>query len=167
MADSVVHNFQESARRDTLAKRDTTHGEENDRPEELVEVVLQLILVAVALRFVITHLLENSRREERDDRNDSDDTHVTNPFLDFMLDTPKRNSSNADETHPELLECERISRRPDRPDLDFAVAVRRTCRTVADQEQEPDEHDRNGRHRQRDSKPLRPIQRGVHFVKSN
>lgn len=70
------------------------------------------------------HLLEYTRSEKRDDRNDGDNPHITNPFLDGMFDNPESDSGDTYEGHPPLLPGEVIACRADILNLEATVPRR-------------------------------------------
>ena len=77
------------------------------------------------LHHQLAHLFQDARREERDDGDESDDTHVPDVVLDHVGDTPQADGDEADESDPVLLSRERFVRRANSFDLDVAFPVGR------------------------------------------
>lgn len=84
-----------------------------------------------------------------------------------MLETPQNDRNNAHKCHPPLLQREWFSCSADGSDLDLALAVRGSFRSVTHQQQKPDKEDRDGRDRYCNAEPLRPIRLRAHGVQSN
>lgn len=113
------------------------------------------------------HLFQHTCRKECNDRENGDDTHITNDLMDRVFDTPQANGEQTDKCHPILLESKRFLGRTYSLDFDISLTVRRAGRTVRREEKQPNEDNRNSRNREGDSKPLRPTQRVVHGFNRN
>jgi hypothetical protein len=114
-----------------------------------------------------THLLQHPGREKRHDRQDGDDPHITNHLLDPVLHAPQSDSNQTHERDPPLFQCKWFLGRAYRLDLDVPFAIGRASWSVAHQQQQPDEHEGDPRHGQRDCEPLGPIQWRIHRLQRN
>lgn len=85
----------------------------------------------------LTHLLEDTCREECHNGDESDDTHVPDIFLNFAFDTPQRDGDKGDKCDPVLLEREGFSRRANGLDLNLALAIRGARGLIRNKKQEP------------------------------
>lgn len=75
------------------------------------------------LHHQLAHLFQDTRREERNDGDESDDTHVTDVVFDHVGEAPQADGDETDESDPVLLSRERFVRRANGPDLDVAFPV--------------------------------------------
>ena len=69
------------------------------------------------------HLIQDTGGEERNNREDGDDTHISDEILERMLAYPENDGQDTDEAHPILLECEPVSGWPNGFDFNIPFSV--------------------------------------------
>lgn len=98
--DGAGNGMQEAGGLDGFAERETASGENDDGPEEIVEVFLG----------------QDSGTEEEHDRYYGDDSHVAKDVLQLMRDAPQYDGSDGHNTDEPLSTREFVLHRPDRYD---------------------------------------------------
>ena len=137
--------MQETGRVDCLSKGKTACSEDDNSPQEVVEVLFS----------------QNAGTEKEDDRDDSDHAHVAKDTLELMADTPQHDSDQGGHGDEPLNASETILHRPDGDDGGVASG------TESDEEKQPDQYDRNNAHWKRDEEPDAPARCRVHVLKSD
>lgn len=130
---------------DGFAKGQTTSSEDNDGPQEVVEVFLR----------------KNAGTEEQHKRNDGHNAHVAEDILQLVAYTPEYNSDHSNNTDEPLHSSELVLHRPNRYD-GGALA-----RLESKDQQTPDQEDRDDAHRQCNEEPDTPRWLRVHVLKRN
>lgn len=143
--DRLGDSMEETRRVDRLAKGQATGSEDDDGPQEVVEVLLS----------------EDTSSEEQHKRDDGHDTHVAKDVLELVADTPQHDSDDSDSADEPL----------DTSELVLHGADRHNSRALAwlegEDQQTPDQQDRDDAHRQSDEEPDTPRRLRVHVLKSN
>ena len=114
--DARGNGVQQARRRHSLTKTQTTGGENDNGPQEVVEILF----------------VKDSGTEEQQKRKDSDHAHIAKDVLKLMTGTPERDGEERDDTDEILDTSEAVFDRPDRNDSGIATRVE------SHQEEEPD-----------------------------
>lgn len=136
------NRVEEPGRGHGFAQTQTACGKNDDRPEEIVEILLG----------------QNARAKEEHHRDDRNHPHVSKDVLELMADTPQHDSHQRDDDHKPLHPAEPLG---DWPDGDNRCAARRL---ESDQEQGPDQQNRNNAHRQCNEEPCAPADARRHVL---
>ena len=109
----------------------------------------------------LAYLGQNACSKERNDRNDRDNAHVTNPSFKRFLATPKCNCEQCDKQDVVVRHCQRIlvfthSR-------NFEVVFP----SIIDMQESPDGDNRYGGDWESDREPLQPGQWDIHAGESD
>ncbi|KAI3476320.1 hypothetical protein L1887_62084 [Cichorium endivia] len=145
LLDEVIERLEQSRRCDCLAERNTAHGQKDDGPEERVEVLLG----------------EDASAKEEHHGDDGNDAHVADDPLEVLLQTPQHDRRHGDGRDEPLDLGERV------PALAELLDHRAPPRTIAPQQDQPDDHQRQAGHGDGDGKPLQPPHGLLHVLQRN
>lgn len=145
VGDGCSNGVEEARRVDGFSESKTASGQDDDGPEEVIEVFFG----------------KNASAKEENDRDDGDNTHVTENALQLMANTPKHDCQKSDESDEVLNSGEAVFHGPNRND--GGVAARTEC----EQEKNPDQDDGNDADGKGDEEPNAPSWRGVHVLESD
>ena len=137
--------MQETGRVDCLSKSQTACSEDDDGPQEVVEVFFG----------------QNAGTEEEDDRDNSHHTHIAEDAFELVADTPEYDGEKGGYRDEPLNAGEAILHRSDGDDGSVATW------TEGNEEQQPDQYDRDDADWQCDEEPDTPAGRRVHVLESD
>ena len=137
--------MQETRRVDCLSKSQTACSEDDDGPQEVVEVFFG----------------QNAGTEEEDDRDNSHHAHIAEDAFELVADTPEYDGEKGGYRDEPLNAGEAILHRSDGDDGSVAAW------TEGNEEQQPDQYDRDDADWQCDEEPDTPAGRRVHVLESD
>jgi hypothetical protein len=117
--DGLGNGVQQSGRVDRLSEREAASCEDDDGPEEVVEVFL----------------CEDAGAEEEDERDDGHDAHVAEDVFELVTDAPQDDGENRNNTDEPLNARELVFERSDRNNGGATTWLE------GDKKQYPDEQD--------------------------
>lgn len=130
---------------DGFAEGEAAGGQDDDGPEEVVEVFFG----------------EDSRAEEGEEGEDGDDAHVAEVGLELVGEAPEEDGEDGDEGDEPLEGREAVSHWSDRDD--GCAAVRVEC----DEEEDPDQEERDDAYWKGDEEPDAPARLRFHILEGN
>ena len=145
LGDRTGNGMQESGRRDRFSEGEPSGGEDDDGPEEVVEVFFG----------------EDAGAEEKDNRDDGDGAHVAEHVLELVAHTPKRDGADRHDADEPLHAGEGVSHGSDGHDDGAFSRLKRR------QEKQPDEEYGEDTNRQSDKEPDAPAWLGSHVLKGD
>ena len=140
--DALGDRVQQAGAGDGVAEGEAAGGEDDDCPEEVVEVLL----------------CQDARPEKQDERDDGQHAHVPKHRLQPVRKTPERNRAERDGDDEPLRGRVAFPNRPDRHD-DGAPAGPQPYHEL-----EPDGEDGENAHRHRNEEPDAPAGNGRHVL---
>lgn len=143
--DRLGNGMEKTGRVDGLAERQASSGENDDGPEEVVEVLLR----------------KDARSKEQHKRDDSHNTHVTEDVLELVADAPQNDGDNSDDADEPLHARELILHRANGYNRGTLAGLE------CENQQSPDQKDGDDAHRQRDEEPNTPGRFRVHVLKGD
>lgn len=130
---------------DRFSEGQAAGGEDDDRPEEVVEIFL----------------CEDAGAEEHDHRDDGHDAHIAENAFELMRHAPERNGGEGDEGDKVLDSGEAIIHWADGDDGGSFPGLK------GDEEEDPDEEDGNYADGEGDEEPHQPAGNGVHVLQGD
>ena len=143
--DGAGDGVQEAGGGDGLAEGEAAGGEDDDGPEEVVEVFLG----------------QDAGAEEEDERDDGHDAHVAKDVLELVRHAPQDDRHNRDPADEPLDACELVLHGPDRHDGGAF------SRLEGDEEEDPDEEDGDDADGEGDEEPDAPARLRPHVLQGD
>ena len=140
--DGAGDGVQEAGGGDGLAKGETTGCEDDDGPEEIVEVFLG----------------EDAGAEEQGHGDDGDNAHVAKDAFQLVRDAPEHDGAECDDADEPLHASEAIFHGPDGDD------GRAFARLEGDEEEDPDQEDGDDADGEGNKEPCAPAGFGIHVL---
>lgn len=134
LGDAVGDGVEQAGAVDGFAERETAGGEDDDGPEEVVEVLLG----------------EDAGAEEEHDGDDGDDAHVAEDGLELVGDAPEDDGEDGDDADEPLDAGEPVAHAADRHD------GRALAGLEGEQQEDPDDQDADDADREGDEEPHTP-----------
>ena len=142
VGDGAGDGVQEAGGGDGLAEREAARGQDDDGPEEIVEVFLG----------------EDAGAEEEGHRDDGYDAHVAEDPFQLVRDAPQHDGAERDGADEPLHAGEAILHRADGDD------GRALARLEGDEEEDPDQEDGDDADGEGDEEPGAPAGFGIHVL---
>lgn len=133
-SDALRNGVQEPRTIHSFAERETAGREDDDGPEEIIEIFFR----------------QYSRAEEEDDGDDGYDAHIAKDSFELVAETPEQNCNDGDDGDEPLNSGELVFHRADRDDGRVAAGAE------SDEQQYPDEQDGDDADGQGDEEPDAP-----------
>ena len=145
LRDGAGDRMQEARGGDGLAEREAAGGEDDDGPEEIVEVLFG----------------QDSRAEKEDERDDGHDAHVSKDVFELVRHAPQDYGHDGDDADEPLNPGEFVFHGPDRHDGGTLSGLE------GDQEEYPDEEYRRNADGEGDEEPDPPARLRPHVFKGD
>ena len=143
--DGTGDGVEETGGGDGFAEREAASGEDDDGPEEVVEVFF----------------CQDAGAEEEDERDDGHDAHVSEDVLELMGHAPEDNGHDGDAADKPLHARELVLHRPDRHDGGASSGLE------GDEEEDPDEENGDDADGEGDEEPDAPAGLRPHVLEGD